>query len=179
MSRTPRLLAIVAVALLLGCPPSRVGTDDDDDATTPAGGDQCAVVDVLGAGCVEVATERVEFMAWCDDAEQLPRVVTNLPDWEAFLQTCDIDQPDPLEGLDWSASHVVGTLATAGGCNGTAGTSWLARCADSHQLSYWSTGCGECDAIWTTTHFLVVPASEGVSTLGLAPCVPAGEECEG
>lgn len=174
MSRSSRVLAVVVSALLLGCPPVRSGSDDDD-ATTPDAPAGCEVE----AGCSFVATEPVALEAWCDDSVMQPLIIRDLPTWLDFLLSCDFDQVDPLEGMDWAAFDVVGTLATAGGCNGTAGTSWLARCSDGHHLSYWSTGCGECDAIWTTTHFVTVPASEPVQTLSLDYCVPAGQECEG
>ena len=177
MTRGRSLLVLLA-ALLLACPPVR-DPGDDDDATTPSddfGG--CAPSEVVGGGCSIVQTEPVVLEAWCDEADMEILIIRDEAAWLLFLGGCDIDMVDPLAGLDWDAFDVVGTLATAGGCNGTAGTSWLARCGSEHHLSYWSTGCGPCDAIWTTSHFLVVPSSEAVETLLLSACVPEGEECE-
>ncbi len=178
MSRSGPLLIIWVACLLAACPPVRDGGGDDDDATTPADHGGCEPAEVVDAGCVELLTEPVILEAWCDEAVMQPRIIRDLPTWEAFLLSCDFDQPDPLVGMDWSAFDVVGTLATAGGCNGTAGTSWVARCGDEHHMSYWSTGCGACDAIWATTHFVTVSAAEDIQTLVLDHCVPAGQECE-
>ena len=84
--------------------------------------------------------------------------------------------------MDFSASMVVGTVAWAGGCDGTSGNLWVASCgADDWSLGYYSTGCGDCDAIWTTAHFAILPAS-GVTVdlqeITAVSCVPDGEDCE-
>ena len=171
-----QILLLLGGLALAACAPVRSVADDDDTTTDAPRG--CAVADVLGPACTDVPVQTVVLDAWCDDAIMQPLMIRDLVTWQSFLLSCDADQVDPLEGLDWSAYDVVGTLATSGGCNGTAGTAWLARCDDGHHLSYWSTGCGACDAIWTTTHFLVVATGEGVETLELAPCVPTGQECE-
>jgi hypothetical protein len=177
MSRFGPALVIWVSLLLVACPPVVGGSGDDDDATTPADDTGCAPHEVVDASCVEVPVELVDLETWCDEAVMQPLIIRDLPTWDAFLLSCDFDQPDPLVGMDWTAFDVVGTLATAGGCNGTAGTGWLARCGDEHHLSYWSTGCGQCDAIWTTTHFMTVSAGESIQTLLLDECVPTGQEC--
>ena len=178
MSAPWHLLACLPLALLLGCSPALQGGGAEP---TPAGASDpsgCAPQDVVDPACTTVPTETVVLDAWCDEAMMQPRIIEDLAGWTDFLQSCDFDREDPLQGLDWAAFDVVGTLAIAGGCNGTAGTSWLARCGAEHHLGYWSTGCGPCDAIWTTTHFVVVAASEAVTDLRLTSCVPTGEECE-
>jgi hypothetical protein len=97
-------------------------------------------------------------------------------EWGDFLARCDTDVLDPIEGMDWGAWDVVGTAVWVGGCSGTHGTLWVADCGTSQQLAYYSTGCGDCDAIWVTTHLLAVPAGT-VDQLQMVSCVPSGEEC--
>ena len=176
------LLLLVAVGALTACPPVRAPAPDDDDATPDATPDpaapRCAIREVLPASCVEVPTEPLPLIGWCEvPTPPVARVVTTAEDWRDVLATCDQDTVDPLADNDWSRTHVVGTMAMAGGCNGSAGTSFLARCDDGHHLAYWSLGCGACNAVWTTTHWVTVSAEEGVAALSLDVCVPDGVAC--
>ncbi len=197
--------AVLSLALLLvlatGCPPElgddddsvgddddSVGDDDDsvgDDDDSVGPGESCTVDDVLGAGCLALDDAQwFSFDGWCEVPGGQPQglVFRDVESWDDFFESCNPVQADPVSGLDWSASLVVGTVAWAGGCDGTSGNLWVASCAgDEWSLGYYSTGCGECDAIWTTLHFAIVPASgvtEGLEQITPVSCVPEGEECE-
>ena len=165
--------SLLPLLLLVACAPAR-----EPAGSTPPADDfeGCEPSEVLEQTCGLIEAEEVIVEGWCDFGQGTPSIFRTAQQWDEFLARCDTDVIDPVPDLDWGDFDIVGTTLWAGGCTGTNGTLWVADCGTTQHLAFYSTGCGECDAIWVTSHFMKVPA-DAVQELVLEQCVPAGEEC--
>ncbi|MCO4774089.1 MAG: hypothetical protein KDA24_28925 [Deltaproteobacteria bacterium] len=171
-----RNILLLLSLLLVACAPARDPGSGDDSVPPVDDLGGCEPASLLEQTCSLIEAEEVVVEGFCNFGQGQPTVFREVAEWNEFLARCDTDIIDPLIELDWTAFDVVGTSVLTSGCSGTDGTLWLADCGETQHLAYYSTGCGDCEMVWVTTHFLRVPAGS-VDALRLEQCVPEGEGC--